>query len=184
MHWCRRSTSYYLRQFITIAIYLKLLQFYFALQINYSDSFKFWKLSDYRLIRNSHKKKKKQIGSIALNRSHQSSCISRSSTRFSWFLFFFFLSRCLLSFVSPLFFNIAVYFIFLKSYLILADWFICMMIHACRHCQRAERQREKERSHHIWGNHRTAQTENNWVTFSFIWCQGGRRERMWKTGEM
>lgn len=53
------------------------------------------------------------------------------------------------------------------------------MIHACRHCQRAERQRGKERSHHIWKNHRTAQTENNWVTFSFIWCwEGGRRERM------
>ena len=35
-----------------------------------------------------------------------------------------------------LFFNIAVYFIFLKSYLILVDWFIFTMIHACRHYQR------------------------------------------------
>lgn len=42
-----------------------------------------------------------------------------------------------------LFFNIAVYFIFLKSYLILVDWFICTMIHACRHYQRGDPERER-----------------------------------------
>lgn len=43
------------------------------------------------------------------------------------------------------------YFIFLKSYLIHEDdWFICAMMHACRHYQRA---------HHIFSFNRTARDE-------------------------
>lgn len=59
------------------------------------------------------------------------------------------------------------------------------MIHACRHCQRAKRHRERERENwngrerkepsYLRESSGTAQTENNWVMFSFIWRCSSRR---------